>query len=133
MKTNYYKGKHMEAWSVIEIFTDHLKGINAFNAGNVIKYLLRYDTKGQALSDLNKAKHYMDNIYMDEGEPSYKIPYYLDMIIYDFKRNKEEEEYKYFYNCITMFVYAINTNNYDTLEDAKYCLQELINQKGLTL
>ena len=31
-----------------------------FAAGNVIKYICRYQHKGTALEDLNKARHYID-------------------------------------------------------------------------
>ena len=32
----------------------------SFAAGNVIKYVCRYQHKGTALEDLNKARHYID-------------------------------------------------------------------------
>ena len=32
----------------------------SFSAGNVIKYVCRYNHKGTPLEDLNKARHYID-------------------------------------------------------------------------
>jgi hypothetical protein len=32
----------------------------SFCAGNVIKYVVRYEHKGTPLEDLNKARHYID-------------------------------------------------------------------------
>lgn len=56
---DYYKSEHFSAWDGIDWFTENLTGVNAFNAGNVIKYLCRCTKKGQYLSDLQKALEYM--------------------------------------------------------------------------
>lgn len=49
----HYKGEGLEAYQVIQAFK------LGFNLGNVIKYVLRADHKGQRNSDLDKAIDYL--------------------------------------------------------------------------
>ncbi len=58
--TKHYDGD--KCWEIIETFTHQLLGVEAFNLGNVIKYLYRYRKKGYPLEDLKKARHYLDRI-----------------------------------------------------------------------
>lgn len=58
---NYYNQDGIEVWDVINAFTKDLEGAEAFYAGNVIKYVLRWNHKN-GIEDLEKAKIYIDKI-----------------------------------------------------------------------
>ena len=58
---SHYNQNGMEVWDVIKAFTSNLSGAEAFYAGNVIKYILRWDKKN-GIEDLEKAKVYIDKI-----------------------------------------------------------------------
>lgn len=59
---SHYMGKNgMEAIDVIEGFTSDLKGIEAVDTANVIKYILRWKQKN-GLQDLEKAMWYLDHL-----------------------------------------------------------------------
>ena len=58
---NYYNQEGIEVWDVIDAFTKDLEGAEAFYAGNVIKYVLRWNHKN-GIEDLEKAKVYIDKI-----------------------------------------------------------------------
>lgn len=58
---SHYNQNGMEVWDVIKAFTSNLSGAEAFYAGNVIKYVLRWDHKN-GIEDLEKAKVYIDKI-----------------------------------------------------------------------
>lgn len=58
---NHYNQNGMEVWDVIKAFTSNLSGAEAFYAGNVIKYILRWNHKN-GIEDLEKAKVYIDKI-----------------------------------------------------------------------
>ena len=64
--SNYYKPHDIEAWDVIEkvlsFYGSDLTGAECFYIGNILKYLLRFKYKGQAQSDLEKVKVYVDKI-----------------------------------------------------------------------
>ena len=51
----------LEAIDVIEAFTEDLKGIEATDTGNVLKYMCRWKHKN-GLQDLNKAKWYLEHL-----------------------------------------------------------------------
>ena len=51
---DHYKKLAVQPFEFIEL--NHL----GFAAGNVIKYLCRYKTKGASIEDLEKARHYLD-------------------------------------------------------------------------
>lgn len=53
----------MQAWLTREAFAGFLRG-------NAIKYLARAGSKGPALEDLQKARHYLDKLIELESAPS---------------------------------------------------------------
>jgi hypothetical protein len=58
----HYQSKNgLEAIDVIEAFTADLKGPEATNTGNVIKYILRWKGKN-GLQDLQKARWYLERL-----------------------------------------------------------------------
>lgn len=58
----HYKTKFgIETIDVIEAFTENLKGIEATDTGNVIKYICRWKSKN-GLEDLKKAKWYLNHL-----------------------------------------------------------------------
>ena len=58
---HYQSGNGLEAWDVIEAFTSDLKGVEAFDTGNIIKYICRWNKKN-GLEDLKKAKKYLEHL-----------------------------------------------------------------------
>ena len=59
---DHYQSKNgLEAWDVIEAFTSDLNGVEAFDTGNIIKYICRWKKKN-GLEDLKKAKRYLDHL-----------------------------------------------------------------------
>lgn len=59
---NHYQSETgMEVIDVIEAFTFDLKGIEAFNTGNIIKYICRWKQKN-GLEDLEKAQWYLNDL-----------------------------------------------------------------------
>jgi hypothetical protein len=59
--SHYQSETGMEAIDVIESFTFDLSGIEAFDTGNVLKYMCRWKDKN-GLEDLKKAKWYLDHL-----------------------------------------------------------------------
>lgn len=58
----HYKGPAgLEAIDVIKEFTEGLSGVDAFCAGNAIKYILRWNNKN-GTEDLEKAKWYINKL-----------------------------------------------------------------------
>lgn len=55
---SHYKQGGMESIDVIKAFTGDLKGVDAFCAGNAIKYILRF-TKKNGIEDVEKAIWYL--------------------------------------------------------------------------
>lgn len=68
---SHYNQNGMEVWDVIKAFTSNLSGAEAFYAGNVIKYVLRWKHKN-GIEDLEKAKVYIDKIIEIEKEKQIK-------------------------------------------------------------
>lgn len=58
---SHYNQGGIEVWDVIKAFTSDLNGVEAFYAGNVIKYVLRWNHKN-GTEDLEKAKVYIDKL-----------------------------------------------------------------------
>lgn len=57
---DHYKAMPVEPWRVIDTWpVDQRVG---FYRGNALKYLLRAGHKGQAITDLEKARHYIDKL-----------------------------------------------------------------------
>lgn len=59
---SHYTGRKVECLTCIEAVTEHMSGMDAFLAGQVIKYLYRCTDKGNKSLDLSKAKFYMDKL-----------------------------------------------------------------------
>lgn len=58
---HYQSETGMEVIDVIEAFTFDLKGIEATDTGNIIKYICRWKNKN-GIQDLKKAKWYLDHL-----------------------------------------------------------------------
>ncbi len=59
---DHYKSETgMEVIDVIEAFTFDLDGIEAFDTGNIIKYICRWKKKN-GIQDLKKAKWYLEHL-----------------------------------------------------------------------
>jgi len=56
----HYNQSGIECIDAIRAATD--KGYKYYLQGNIIKYLWRFDYKGKASEDLNKAKWYLDKL-----------------------------------------------------------------------
>lgn len=59
--SHYQSETGLEAIDVIEAFTFDLKGIEAFDTGNILKYLCRWNQKN-GLQDLKKAQWYLEHL-----------------------------------------------------------------------
>lgn len=68
--SHYQSKTGLEAWDVIDAFTSDLTGIEAFDTGNVLKYMCRWKGKN-GLEDLYKAKRYLEHL-IDHVENSKK-------------------------------------------------------------
>ena len=58
---HYQSSTGMEVIDVIEAFASNLKGVEAFDAGNVLKYICRWKNKN-GLEDLKKARFYLNHL-----------------------------------------------------------------------
>lgn len=58
--SHYQSTNGIEVIDVIEAFTEELNGIMAFDIGNVIKYVCRFNNKN-GVEDLKKAKWYLEH------------------------------------------------------------------------
>ena len=59
--SHYISETGLEAIDVIEAFTFDLKGIEATDTGNILRYMCRWKNKN-GLQDLEKAKWYLDHL-----------------------------------------------------------------------
>lgn len=59
--SHYQSETGLEVIDVIEAFTSDLKGIEATDTGNIIKYICRWKHKN-GLQDLEKAKWYLEHL-----------------------------------------------------------------------
>ncbi len=59
--SHYQSESGLEAIDVIKAFTSDLTGIEAFDTGNVLKYMCRWRNKN-GLEDLKKAKWYLEDL-----------------------------------------------------------------------
>lgn len=58
----HYQSKNgLEVWDVIESFTSDLSGVEAFDAGNIIKYACRWHSKN-GVEDLRKVIEYANHL-----------------------------------------------------------------------
>lgn len=58
---HYQSKTGLEVIDVIEAFTSDLKGIEATDTGNVIKYICRWNSKN-GVEDLEKAQWYLNHL-----------------------------------------------------------------------
>lgn len=58
---HYQSSNGLEAIDCIEAFTNDLSGVEAFDTGNIIKYICRWKNKN-GLQDLKKAAWYLDHL-----------------------------------------------------------------------
>ena len=58
---DHYNVRGIEAIDVIKAYTADLRGIQAVDTGNVIKYILRWNKKN-GLEDLLKAQWYLNHL-----------------------------------------------------------------------
>ena len=126
-KQSYYKGKNFEAFQVMDWFMDELQGVNAFYACNVIKYLLRYDSKGTPIQDLKKAIYYASLVSVEITEVVYQ-PALIEPIINDFRRNKNDLEQFWFAESVRNFLKAIYCGYQSNIDEAITAMKKL---KGL--
>lgn len=59
--SHYQSETGMEVIEVIEAFTFDLKGIEATDTGNILKYMCRWKSKN-GLEDLKKARWYLNHL-----------------------------------------------------------------------
>lgn len=57
----HYRKGNIEVIDIIGTYTEDLKGIEATDTGNIIKYILRWKNKN-GLEDLKKAKWYLEHL-----------------------------------------------------------------------
>ena len=60
--SHYQSEKGIEVIDVIEAFTQDLKGIEAFDTGNIIKYICRWNKKENPIQDLEKVVWYTNHL-----------------------------------------------------------------------
>ena len=67
---SYYNPNGIVAWDLIDtvlsFYGSDLSPSECFNIGNILKYLLRFKYKGQALSDLDKAIDYLKRVKREQ-------------------------------------------------------------------
>lgn len=73
--SHYQSINGLEVIDVIEAFTADLKGIEATDTGNVIKYICRWKSKN-GIQDLKKAMWYLQHLidYIEERNKVNAIP-----------------------------------------------------------
>lgn len=59
--THYQSKAGIEVIDVIDAFTDGLTGVEAFDTGNVLKYICRWKQKN-GVQDLEKAQWYLNHL-----------------------------------------------------------------------
>ena len=59
---HYQSSKGIEVIDVIEAFTENLKGIEATDTGNIIKYACRWNDKGNPIQDVEKIIWYATHL-----------------------------------------------------------------------
>lgn len=59
---HYQSSKGLEVIDVIEAFTENLKGIEATDTGNIIKYACRWNDKGNPIQDVKKIIWYSTHL-----------------------------------------------------------------------
>lgn len=69
---HYQSDKGLEVIDVIEAFTEDLTGVEAFDTGNIIKYICRWNKKSKPVEDLKKVvwytQHLINHLENKEGD-----------------------------------------------------------------
>lgn len=81
---HYQSANGLEVIDVIEEFTSDLKGIEATDTGNILKYVCRWKKKN-GIEDLKKAKWYLEHLidYVESTETT-------ETITFDIEKNLKE-------------------------------------------
>lgn len=81
---HYQSANGLEVIDVIEEFTSDLKGIEATDTGNILKYICRWKKKN-GIEDLKKAKWYLEHLidYVESTETT-------ETITFDIEKNLKE-------------------------------------------
>ena len=68
----HYLNKTIQPWDALESWMTHEQFVG-YLAGNAIKYLSRFNDKGNSLEDINKAIHYLNKLAdaLDDSEDNY--------------------------------------------------------------
>lgn len=77
---HYQTESGLQAIDVIKAFTADLKGIEAVDTGNVLKYICRWKKKN-GLQDLKKAKWYLEDLIKNIENMEDTNQWYLDDLI----------------------------------------------------
>ncbi len=64
---HYQSDSGLEVIDVIDAFTENLTGSQAFDTGNIIKYVCRWHEKN-GVEDLKKARWYLDHLIKSVSE-----------------------------------------------------------------
>lgn len=63
-------GQDLRVMDLVKAHTTGVFGFEGFLLGNVLKYVLRYQKKGQPLQDLKKARRYLDLLIVETENAS---------------------------------------------------------------
>lgn len=73
---DHYQSKSgLEVIDVIEAFTEDLKGIEATDTGNIIKYACRWNSKGTPIRDVEKIIWYATHLLQHLKEEKEALAY----------------------------------------------------------
>lgn len=114
---HYQSKTGLEVFDVIEAFTSDLEGIEAFDAGNIIKYICRWKNKN-GLQDLKKAREYLDHLIKHiEGpvDENRDIPKY-EPFVYFFSRSQAEKALETMKNMVKTYGFVTLGELYDIAE-----------------
>ena len=90
---NHYQSEiGLEVIDVIEAFTFDLKGIEATDTGNIIKYICRWKNKN-GLQDLEKAQWYLTHLieHLRKLEEENKLPVNTSFYVNNVLNNRKGE------------------------------------------
>lgn len=95
---HYISDSGIEVIDVIEAFTSDLKGIEATDTGNIIKYICRWKHKNE-LEDLKKAQWYLNHLIKKvEGNLPSKSPCNNALKHFECMPIKEGDELRFLFN-----------------------------------
>ena len=92
---HYQSEAGIEVIDVMEAFTADLKGAEAVNTCQVIKYILRWKHKGNPLEDLKKCKWYLERLIAHveskkAKKPERELSKALPNVVFTSEQNKGE-------------------------------------------